>query len=106
MLSNFIARQGQIHRTPLTAHTNHGNPFFERQLQGMIHNFMSMGASYNEASHHALAQLSAQVDLQANVLGFVNSFWILGLIVLFLIPLPFIMRRPSPEEAKATAAAH
>jgi DHA2 family multidrug resistance protein len=106
MLSNFIARQGQIHRTTLTAHTNHGNPFFERQLQGMIHNFMSMGASYNEASHHALAQLSAQVDLQANVLGFVNSFWILGLIVVFLIPLPFIMRRPSPEEAKATAAAH
>jgi hypothetical protein len=30
----------------------------------------------------------------------------LGLLVMFLIPLPFIMRRPSPEEAKATAAAH
>jgi hypothetical protein len=53
-----------------------------------------------------MAQLSAQVDLQANVLGFANSFWVLGLLVMFLIPLPFLMRRPSPEEAKASAAAH
>jgi MFS transporter, DHA2 family, multidrug resistance protein len=106
MLSNFITRQGQIHRTALTTHTNHSNPFFERQFQGLVHNFVSMGASSSEAAHRALAQLSAQVDLQSNVLGYVNSFWILGLVVMFLIPLPFLMRRPSPEEAKATAAAH
>jgi len=106
MLNNFITRQGQIHRTSLTAHTNHANPFFERLLNGMTQNFLSMGVSASEASRRALAQLSAQVDLQSNVLGFVNSFWVLGLLVMFLIPLPFIMRRPSPEEAKATAAAH
>jgi hypothetical protein len=40
------------------------------------------------------------------VLSFANSFWVLGFLVLLLIPLPFIMRRPSPEESKATAAAH
>ncbi len=106
LLNNFITRQGQIHRTTLSAHTNHGNPFFERQLNAMTQNFIAMGASTSEASHHALAQLSAQIDLQSNVLGFVNAFWMLGLLVMLLVPLPFIMRRPSPEEAKATAAAH
>jgi DHA2 family multidrug resistance protein len=106
LLNNFIARQGQIHRSSLTAHTNHGNPFFERELQAMTQNFISMGASPVEASHRALAQLAAQVNLQSNVLSFANSFWILGFLVLFLIPLPFLMRRPSPEEAKATAAVH
>jgi DHA2 family multidrug resistance protein len=106
LLNNFITRQGQIHRNVLTAHTNHANPFFERQLNAMTQNFVAMGASTSEASHRALAQLSAQVDLQSNVLAFANSFWILGLLVLFLVPLPFIMRRPSPDEAKATAAAH
>jgi len=65
-----------------------------------------MGVSAGEASRRALAQLSAQVDLQANVLSFASSFWILGLLVMILIPLPFIMRRPSPEEAKASAPAH
>ena len=106
MLNNFITRQGQVHRTALTAHTNHANPFFERQLNAMTQNFVAMGAGASEASHRAMAQLSAQVDLQANVLGFANSFWVLGLLVMFLVPLPFVMRRPSPEEAKASAAAH
>jgi DHA2 family multidrug resistance protein len=106
MLNNFITRQGQVHRTALTAHTNHANPFFERQLNAMTQNFVAMGAGASEASHRAMAQLSAQVDLQANVLGFANSFWVLGLLVMFLIPLPFLMRRPSGEEAKASAAAH
>jgi DHA2 family multidrug resistance protein len=106
MLTNFLFRQGQIHRSTLTTHTNHANPFFERQLNAMTQNFIAMGASTSDASHRALAQLSAQVDLQSNALGFVNAFWILGLLVMFLIPLPFIMQRPSPEEAKASAAAH
>lgn len=106
LLNNFITRQGQIHRTALTAHANHANPFFEQQLNVMTQNFIAMGASTSDASHRALAQLSAQIDLQSNVLGFVNSFWVLGALVLLLVPLPFIMRRPSPEEAKASAAAH
>ncbi len=106
LLNNFITRQGQIHRNGLVSHTTHANPFFERMLNGMTQNFISMGVNASEASRRALAQLSAQVDLQANVLGFVNSFWIMGVVVLLLTPLPFIMQRPSPEEAKATAAAH
>jgi DHA2 family multidrug resistance protein len=106
MLNNFIVRQGQAHRTALTAHTNHANPFFERQLNAITQNFIAMGVGASEASHRALAQLSAQVDLQANVLGFVNSFWLLGFLVMFLIPLPFIMKRPSADESKAAAAAH
>ena len=106
LLNNFIARQGQVHRNTLTAHTNHANPFFEQQLQGMMQNFIAMGASKAEASHRALAQLSAQVDLQSNVLSFASSFWVLGFLVLFLIPLPFLMRRPSPAEVKETAAMH
>ena len=106
LLNNFIAQQGQIHRSALTAHTNHANPFFERQFQGTIQSFMAMGGGRAEASRRALAQLSAQVDLQSNVLSFANSFWILGFLILFLIPLPFLMRRPSPEEAKETAAMH
>ncbi len=106
LLNSFIARQNQTHRTALTAHTNHANPFFERQLQGMTQHYLAMGFGPTESSHRALAQLSGQVDLQANVLSFANAFWVLGFVVLCMVPLPFLMRRPSPEEAKATAVAH
>jgi len=40
------------------------------------------------------------------VLSFANSFYVLSILVLFLIPLPFIMKRPSVEESAAGAAAH
>ena len=95
LLSNFITRQEQIQRNTLTAHMNNGNPFFVRQLNGLTHSFESMGIGATQATHKALAQLSAQVDLQASVLAFKNTFWVLGLLVLVLVPLPLIMRRPS-----------
>jgi len=78
LLNNFIARQGQVHRNALVAHTNHAGPFFERQFQGMMQNFIAVGSSRVEASHRALAQLSAQVDVQSNVLSFASSFWVLA----------------------------
>jgi DHA2 family multidrug resistance protein len=106
LLSTLISRQRQIQRTNFSAHTGKGNPFFMRELNGLTHNFMSLGMSAAEASHKALAQLSAQVDLQASVLAFKNSFWVMGAVVLLLTPLPFIMRRPSAEETAAAAEAH
>jgi DHA2 family multidrug resistance protein len=106
LLSNFITRQEQIQRNTLTAHMNNGNPFFVRQLNGLTHSFESMGIGATQATHKALAQLSAQVDLQASVLAFKNAFWVLGLLVLVLVPLPFIMRRPSQQETAAAAEAH
>ena len=106
LLSNFITRQEQIQRNTLTAHMNNGNPFFVRQLNGLTHSFESMGIGATQATHKALAQLSAQVDLQASALAFKNAFWVLGLLVLVLVPLPLIMRRPSQKETAAAAEAH
>jgi DHA2 family multidrug resistance protein len=106
LLNNFLIRQGQIHRTAFAAHTTHGNPFFERQLQAATQAFEAMGFGAVEAGHKALAQLSGEMNLQSSVLAFENAFWILGAMVLLLTPLPFLMRRPSREEAQAAAAAH
>jgi len=106
LLSNFITRQMQIQRSSLTSHTNNANPFFTRQLNGMTANIQSLGSGAAAASHKALAQISAQVDLQASVKAFVSTFWVMGVLVLLLTPLPFIMRRPTAEETKAAAGAH
>jgi DHA2 family multidrug resistance protein len=106
LLTTFLARQDQIHRTALTAHTNHGNPFFEKQYQALVGSAAATGAGPVQAAHHALAQLSGRVELQSSVLSFANSFYVLSILVLFLIPLPFIMKRPSAEESSAGAAAH
>jgi hypothetical protein len=91
----FTFRQSQTQRTNLTAHTNHSTPFFERQLALLIGSFRATGSHAIEASHKALAQLSATVDLQATVLGYVNAFWLMSVAVACLIPF-------SRSPAKAT----
>jgi DHA2 family multidrug resistance protein len=106
LLSNFITREGQIQRTSLASHANYGNPFFTRELHGIAANLRSIGAGAAAASHRALAQISAQIDLQASVLAFVNAFWVMGVAVLVLTPLPFVMRRPTAEEAEQAGSAH
>jgi hypothetical protein len=46
------------------------------------------------------------VDAQANQLAFISAFFVLGVLVALLIPLPFLMKRPSPEEMAASHGAH
>ena len=104
LLSNFIVRQGQIQRTSLASHANYGNPFFTRELHGITANLQSMGAVAAAASHRALAQISAQIDLQASVLAFVNAFWVMGVAVLVLTHCPLSCDAPPAEEAKQAEA--
>jgi MFS transporter, DHA2 family, multidrug resistance protein len=61
---------------------------------------MSQGFDAVTSTQKAVARAYQIVEAQANALSFVNSFWIMSLIVLCLTPLPFIMRRPSPGRAR------
>jgi hypothetical protein len=49
---------------------------------------------------------SMMVDSQANVLAFISAFFVLGAVVALLIPLPFLMKRPSPQEIAASQGMH
>jgi DHA2 family multidrug resistance protein len=106
LLNNYLSRSGQVETTSLVSHAQHSNPFFMRQLSGMTQNFIAQGYGKAIASQKALAQFSQQISLQAGVLSFENAFWLMGLLVALLIPLPFIMKRPSKKEMKETAALH
>lgn len=105
-LNTFMARQQQTQRVNLTAHTNHANPFFQNWLNSTTNNFIAQGYNHTTATHKALAQLSATVTQQAAVVGYVNSFWIMGMIVLLLAPIVFLLRKPSATEEAAAAGAH
>ena len=72
----------------------------------MTANLQASGLSAHEASHRALAQFSGSVQQQAGVLSFQGAFWVMGFTVMFLIPLPFIMKRPNRKEMKDTAGLH
>jgi MFS transporter, DHA2 family, multidrug resistance protein len=106
LLSTFLARQNQTHQKAFAAHTSHGDPNFERFLNGLKAVFTSQGYDAVTATKKGLAMAYQTVQLQASALSFKNSFWIMSLVVLFLVPLPFVMRRPKPGEGQRAVSAH
>ena len=106
LLTTFLARQDQMHQRSFAAHTSNANANFQQMLSGFKTLFLSQGYDSITASQKALALAYQTVRAQASTLSFENSFWVMSLMVLFLAPLPFIMRRPKPGERKEAAAAH
>jgi len=105
-LVSYLSRHRQISRVDLASHLHHGNVFFDRYLSALQQSAIMTGSSVADAGHRSLAQLQQMVDAQANVLAYISAFFILGIIVALLIPLPFLMKRPSREEMAASQGMH
>jgi DHA2 family multidrug resistance protein len=102
----YLARQRQICRLGLVEHLHHGNIFYERFLMGLQGAAHSKGSSPIVAAHQSLMQLQQLVDFQANALAFISAFFVLGVIVACLVPLSFLMKKPSAKDMAAGPAAH
>ena len=105
-LVSYLTRHRQISRVDIVSHLHHGNPFFDRYFSALQQSVIMSGNSVAEAGHRSLAQLQLMVDSQANVLAFISAFFVLGALVALLIPLPFLMRRPSPQEIAVSQGMH
>ena len=105
-LVSYLTRHRQISRVDLASHLHHGNVFFDRYWSALEQSAILTGSSVVDAGHRSLAQLQQLVDAQANVLSYVSAFFVLGVIVALLIPLPFLMRRPTAEELDASRGMH
>ncbi len=104
LLSTFLARQNQTHQRTFAAHTTTANTNFEQMVAGLKALFLSQGFDAVTAAHKALAMAYQMVQAQASALSFKNSFWLMSVVVLFLAPLPFVMRRPRPGEGQPRGA--
>ncbi|MGA8042365.1 MAG: DHA2 family efflux MFS transporter permease subunit [Terracidiphilus sp.] len=102
----YLTRHRQMSRVALASHLHHGNVFFDRYLSALQQSAILTGSSVADAGQRSLAQLQQIVDAQANVLAYISAFFVLGVMVALLIPLPFLMKRPSPEEVTASHAMH
>jgi MFS transporter, DHA2 family, multidrug resistance protein len=105
-LVSYLTRHRQISRVDLVSHLHRGDVFFDRFFAGMQQSAIRSGVSAADAGQHSLAQLQQLVDTQASVLAFISAFFVLGVIVAFLIPLPFLMKRPLPGEITASQGMH
>jgi DHA2 family multidrug resistance protein len=93
-VTTLLARLSQKHLAMLGAHTVSGSPPFEAYRSGLTGAWVERGNAMPDAIHHAGAQIYGMAQVQARLLAYVDVIWIMVAVIVILIPLPFLMRRP------------
>ena len=103
LLTTFLQRTQQTHIASLSAHAVAGSPQYSRFMDMTRDALTRLGQSAGAARQFAVGDAWQELNRQAQMLSYQNAFWGLSLIVVCLVPLPFVMRRPprrqsAPEE--------
>jgi DHA2 family multidrug resistance protein len=103
-VTTLLARQSQKHLAMLSAHAAPGNPPFETMRSGLAGAWMhAAGGAMPDGLQRAGAQIYGMAQVQARLLAYVDSIWVMVVVTAILVPLPFVMRRP-PKDAPAPIA--
>ncbi len=92
-VTTMLDRRAQYHQHRLSSHLSSSNPQFQSMLQGMARTFEAKGFSPVDAMHKAYALVQGTLFRQANMLAYIDNFWLLGAAILAMIPLVFLMKR-------------
>lgn len=93
-VNTLLARREQFHQSQLVANISPYNLNFQQWFQSTVAKLVASGQSYIVAQKQALGIAYQIVQQQATMLSFVDAFWLLGMVMILLVPLVFIMRRP------------
>ncbi len=95
-----LARRAQFHQVRLVEKLSAANPQFQSWLHGMTGTFLGGGAGHGSgpgtALQHAYAMTQANVIRQATMLAYIDNFWVLGVVILCLVPCVFLIKKSKP----------
>ncbi|HEY0163566.1 MAG TPA: DHA2 family efflux MFS transporter permease subunit [Edaphobacter sp.] len=94
LLTTFISRSAQVHQVALAANVIPGSVPYRQYMDNIISRLTAQGVSAATASQMALGQAYQDMLRQSSMLSYKNAFFILSVIILCLVPLPFVMRLP------------
>jgi DHA2 family multidrug resistance protein len=98
IVTTLLARRTQFHQARLVAHMTPFDPAYARALAGTAHMLATRGASTAQAMAEAQGVLYGMLQRQSSMLAFVDSFWVLGIIFLAVIPLMFFIKSVGPHK--------
>jgi DHA2 family multidrug resistance protein len=93
-VTTTLARRAQFHQARLIEHISPYDPGYQEMARAAIARLVGAGQSLWVAQKQALGLAYSSVLRQAMAMSFIDCFWLLGIIMLILIPVVFIMRRP------------
>jgi len=101
VVTTLLARRSQHHQTNMSAHLSAANPVLHNMLQGMTSALEARGFSAADAAHKAYGLIQGTLLRQASVLAYIDCFWLLGIVIMGMIPFVFLMKRPPASRSMA-----
>jgi DHA2 family multidrug resistance protein len=93
LVSTILARRSQVHQANLVANMNSGSLAYQGLLSRSTQALVVHGSSGPDAAHQAQGMAYGLLLRQANMMAFADTFWVMGVLCISLLPLIFFMRR-------------
>jgi len=101
MVETVQFRTQQEHINVLGQHVNPMSATAQQMMNAMKSYFMSQGASASVATQQAYESIWGMVQRQAAMLAYNDTFLLLAVMFVCMIPLLFLLRKPKPGNAGA-----
>ena len=109
--NNYVATRYAFHKMSIASNMDMGNPAVNERIQGIAGGIASRTGDFAGASQKALAIVNATVDRQSYFLSYLDTFRLVGIFFLCVIPFVVFLRvkkkgQDPKEMMKAAAEAH
>jgi DHA2 family multidrug resistance protein len=98
IVTTILARRTQFHQSRLVSHLTPFDPAYAQALAGTAHTLVTHGVGAAQAAAQAQGMLYGMLLRDSTMLAFVDSFWLLGIIFLAVIPLMFFIKKVAPHK--------
>jgi MFS transporter, DHA2 family, multidrug resistance protein len=94
----MVTERAQFHQAQLAQSATSYSLNMQSSLQNLTNTLVPAGLSAPDALHQAYGRIYAGLQIQAQTLAYIDTFWMLATIALCLIPLLFLLKRAEPGE--------
>jgi DHA2 family multidrug resistance protein len=101
--TTLLARRSQIHQDRLVSHLTHTSIAFQHALHNLTQRFIDQGVASNEAMKRALAVIYRQVQTQAGMLAYLDTFIVLLIACLIAAALTSLLKDVDLKKTQAAA---
>ena len=104
-IQTIIRVREQVHSNLIGLHVTVGSPLTDSRLQLYARSAAAHSVGQAEANARATALLARSVQVQANVLAYIDGFMIIGFAVIGMLLLMLFLRTPAGEDKAAEGGA-
>jgi len=92
-VTTMLDRRTQKHLTDLMSHLTSANAQFQAMVRAIAQSLMTHGTSPADAQQQAYGVLQGMIQRQATMLAYIDNFYLLGFVILAMVPMVFLMKK-------------